>query len=600
MNPRTRDLLVVLAYLVAGATLVALYIHYGDRHADGYDLRLGSWSAPTPDYVVWTAFWMLLGAPAALLLALGFARLGASLLSRLRPPSDSVWMVGVATLAVAIPLGLRELVLGGAPLTDDEGAYEFMARLLASGRLYTDSPPLKEHFDIHFMVNNGKYYSQYFLGWPALMVPGVLVGIPKHIGALYSGALVVGLFLTVRRVVGVAWARLATVVYLTSVLFMMGAASQLSHIPCAAVSVWFMLAVLRSRDESAPGGIHAAVAVLFVIAFFMRPMTAVGVDAPFLVYWAVGTARLSRRSRWWAWGSLSVVALVGAAAFLAVNYVQNGSPLRVAYQAYLDYSRQNHYAFSPYDAEHDPDLPSLHSTLGPMLATFAGTLYRANSGLFGWPSCLLPVVLAWGAPRTRIWWWGLGWYALTSVPAMGVGIDTFGPIKATEEALVILVLAMAGLAQLKDFLVRIAGLPRWASPELPMALGVALVVLNLVGYVPPRLAAVARVASAVTLSERMLAAKGVRRALVFVRERVPQCASVPTRHFVLQRPYNTPGFVDPILWVNRLDPRRDAALRVRYSDRPAYVIEWNHCTPSLVPFEQASLREVSAPSALSP
>ncbi len=591
MDRRSRDLLASLALLLAGAALVALFIHVGDTYMGGFALQLGSLGPPTADYVMFTAYWMLLGGPAVVLLALGWSRFTAApllarFLAAFKPPRDSVWIFAVTTLAVVIPLGLRELLLGTAPLTDDEGAYEFMARLLASGRLYADSPPLKEHFDIHFMVNDGKYYSHYFLGWPALMVPGIWLGIPKHVGALYSGVLVAGLFLVVRRVAGAAWARLATVVYLTSVLFMVGAATQLSHVPCAALLIWFSLAVLRSRDADSPRWIHAAVAVLYVIAFWVRPMTAFGIGVPFLVHWFSGTLRLSRQQRWLGWTSFFIVAAVGAAVFLAVNHAQNGSPFSVAYQAYLSYTRRNGYAFSPFSAAYDTSVSAFEFDVGPMLAGFAGTLYRVNSGAFGWPSCLLPVFLAWNAPRTRLWWRCLGWYTLTQLPVEGSGVDTFGPIKTTEIIVVLLILAMAGLSHAQDSLGRIEGLPSWLNPRLPMALGVGLVFVNLVGYAPPRIAAVARVAKAVTAAERTLEANGVSRALVFTgTRRTPLCASWPPRHFVLQRPYNSPGFADPVLWVNHLDPARDAALRARYPDRPAYYLTWDKCLPVFTPFE---------------
>ncbi len=604
MDRQTRHLITSFVLLLAGAAVAALFLHASDTIVDAYALSLGAVGAPTRDYVVFTAFWMVLGGPATLLLALSFARFaGAPQLSRLAaalvPPRDSVWMAGAATLAVAIPLGLREVLLRGAPLTDDEGAYEFMARLLMHGRLYADSPPLKEHFDIHFMINDGKYYSHYFVGWPALMAPGVWLGIPKQVGAVYSGVLVVGLFLVVRRVAGAEWARLATIVYLSSTLFMVGAATQLSHIPCAAVLIWLTLAVLRSRDEAAPPWMDVAIAVLFVVAFFTRPMTAIGIGAPFLVHWGVGTVRLPSRRRRWAWLSFAFVAALGVAAFLAVNQVQNGSPFRVAYQAYLAYTKQNAFAFSPFKASDDRPVSAFQFAVGPMLAGFAGSIYRVNCGAFGWPSCLVPVSLAWRAPRTRIWWWCLGWYTLTSLPVEGTGVDTFGPIKATEISVILLVLAMAGMAQVQHWLARVEGwarastdrIPCWWTPRVAPALAIALVFTNLIGYVPPRVAAIARVAKAVTLAEATLEQHGIERALVFTgKRRVPMCASSPTRHFVLQRPYNSPDFADSVLWVNRLDPARDAALRVRYADRPAFYLTWDECRPVFTPFETMHAR----------
>ena len=46
-----------------------------------------------------------------------------------------------------------------------------MAETLALGKLKIQSPPGPGFFDRTFMINDGFLYAQYFLGWPALMMP---------------------------------------------------------------------------------------------------------------------------------------------------------------------------------------------------------------------------------------------------------------------------------------------------------------------------------------------------------------------------------------------------------------------------------------------
>ena len=48
--------------------------------------------------------------------------------------------VALALLVLALAVGIRFGVLQNMPITDDEHVYQFQAKLLASGRLYADSP----------------------------------------------------------------------------------------------------------------------------------------------------------------------------------------------------------------------------------------------------------------------------------------------------------------------------------------------------------------------------------------------------------------------------------------------------------------------------
>ena len=73
----------------------------------------------------------------------------------------------------------RVVVYQGLPILDDESAYQFAARLLAEGRVVGESPPDKLFWDRWFMVNDGSWYAQYFLGWPALLAPFEALGLPQ-------------------------------------------------------------------------------------------------------------------------------------------------------------------------------------------------------------------------------------------------------------------------------------------------------------------------------------------------------------------------------------------------------------------------------------
>lgn len=115
--------------------------------------------------------------------------------------SDRAWVIGPSLAAFGLSAFVSWRVLRGMDLTIDESAYRFMADLLSHGRLYGHSPPDKLFYDRRFMINDGKVFSPYFLGWPALLA-------------------------------GSTWARLAGVLFVTSPFAVFMAATQLSHPAC--------------------------------------------------------------------------------------------------------------------------------------------------------------------------------------------------------------------------------------------------------------------------------------------------------------------------------------------------------------------------------
>jgi hypothetical protein len=230
-------------FLGAIASLAAFYA-FGAEFLDGFVLDFGSITYPSVRYAFFLLFWMFLGSSCVVFLTLGIARTVSA--GRMRgltrwtgASRDARWLTLGALAGLAIPVFIRRFVLEGAPMADDESGYRFMAECLASGRLMAPSPPMKLFFDNVFMINDGHLYAEYFLGWPALMLPGLLLGIPGYMNAIYSALTVPGLFFVIRRVAGSGWAKLGIVLYLVAPLLMVGAATGLSHTTCIFALVWW-------------------------------------------------------------------------------------------------------------------------------------------------------------------------------------------------------------------------------------------------------------------------------------------------------------------------------------------------------------------------
>lgn len=584
--------------LPAAGAAAALYAFdaVGETFIRGWLLDLGSMVLPAPGEMMFFLFWAVFGSLAAGLLAVALGRAYLSL-DRVQalvdgtpsPARDLRFLVVASVLGFLVPALVRLLVLRGAPLSDDESAYRFMAELLASGRLRAPSPPLKLFYDRPFMVNDGHLYAQYFVGWPALMAPGIWLGIGGYMNAVYSALTVPALFLTVRRLVGAGWARVIVAIYLSAPMLMIGAATEMSHTSCLFALAWMGWFLLRSRDENAPTWSHAGVAVAFGIAFFIRPSSALGAGLPVLAAWLWGLRGIPPARRVRARLAFAAPALVLAALFLAVNHVQTGSAFKPAYVREAEYALENQLRFSHWAARSDyvETTPVVHfdfqRSWTDHLAYTSLALLRLNFALFGWPSSLLFILLAPWRRLGGVLAASFVCFLLVHLAVLNPGLDTFGPHHYFELAWPVLLLSGLGLARAAE------GLGRLSSRAAPYAaaLALALTCVSVLRYTPVRLGAVAMIATYVNVARDAAEAAGIHGAVVFAPFPVRPIGCSRTRHFVFWRPNNDPDLKSDVLWVNHVSVEENKKLMETLPGRRGYVLQWDaSCKPLLLPLEQ--------------
>lgn len=576
---------------------LALHTASGRVFLDGFVLDLGSVMLPAARQAVFMLHWAVFGGVAAAALAVGLARWAAPRSDRLaslwRAGDDGRWILYGSLVGLAIPLAVRTLVLRGAPIADDESSYRFMAELLASGRLYAESPPMKLFFDRTQMINDGKLYAQYFIGWPALMVPGVWLGATGVVASFYSALTVAPLFLVLRRLAGSVWARLGVVLFLAAPMVQIAAATELSHTACLFALAWLTWCGLVAIDRPAEGGgapwwVHAGAATAFSVAFFVRPLSALGIGLPLLAAWAWGVWRSAPRRRVAAMVAFAVPATALAGAFLAVNAAQNGSPTLTAYERSLSYARENGFRFSAWRQDPGDITPNLQrpspARAGAVVAT---GLLRLNHDLFGWPFSWAFVFFAGMGRRRAALAAGLALFLVLQGLSRDAGIDTFGPVHFFEAAWPILLLTVLGLRGLTRGAA--AGVAAATDRRLiAPAAAAALIAVSLVGFLPVRLGALERVADTANLPLATAAGRVEGRAVIFTPTPwVPSCARRPTRSFVFFRPNNDPELENRLLWVNDLGPLENRRLMAEFPDRTGYVLSWGEgCRVTLTPLAE--------------
>ncbi len=576
-----RSLLAAVGWLgVAVWVTAALFLV--QQHANGgFPLEFGSGKLPHPGLRGSIGLWVL-GAPlaaGALARALWLAIPPGGVERFWARGSDRVVMAGLSGIAFALALAVHVLVVRWVPLIEDESIYRYGADLLASGRLYAEGMPeeLRPAFANNFLVNNDRRYPQYFIGWPLMLAPFRAVGLAGLANPVYFGLSVPPVFLLARRWFGSGWARLTALLFATSPLAVLSGATGLSHTVTMGLLLWTMALAVRdsSRGPRLDAGLDALMAVLFCLAFFVRPTTAVGLAGPFLVLWTV--RRVMQRD-WVRIGAFAVPAGLMAAAFLGVNQLQNGSITRVSYQAYIQHAHETGSAFSTVKAK--PTVANFRFDGWRLLGLPLEGLYRLAYAALGWPVWL--VVAPFGLRRA-----GMGLMTASLVGMFAVhafldvtGVDVFGPVHVMEAMVPLLFLAVAGLSTLARL-----ERPVWAG-RASLCFVAALFAVSSALYVPARLQNISRMALSQLQTYDLTA--GMQDVVVFVPDRgfVRPCLErrIRVRHNF--RPENHPDLTDPVLWLNDTTPRRNRLVMQRlFPEREAFVLHWDRktCTPSLRP-----------------
>lgn len=347
-----------------------------------------------------------------------------------------------AALAALAAFAGSHLVLERTPLTDDEHAYLFQARIFSLGRLTWESPPCRELFDNTFLVNDGRWYSQYPAGHPLLLVPGVWLGDPWIVPAACAGFSVFFMAAAARRLHGrsaAAW----TALLAAGSPFLLGISSTLlSHATCLALLAAFLWAGLLATRPGSYWGWGLAAALLFGLAVLDRPFSAVAVGAPLTGLLLV---------RWWRSGrrrSLAAAYGAGGLAMLALqlwlDWRMNGHPLYTGYVAYWlpreGWRSPFGFGTFPWGIVHTPAIA---------LGNLWHGLVRLNAWLLGWPVSLVAVAAgaAWlGRRRGTPWLLAAGLFSPAAYTFyFWPGIADVGPVLLGETMAALLPLAGAGI-----------------------------------------------------------------------------------------------------------------------------------------------------------
>jgi hypothetical protein len=296
----------------------------------------------------------------------------------------------------------------------DAVSYTFQAGLFASGQLALSLPPVTNAFLGPFeVVWNGRIFSQYPPGAPAIYALGKLANVEWLVGPLACVVLVGATAWAARALYGTPTGVTVLVLGVISPFVLFQSGSYLSHPIAGGLMAAALAAFVAAEQEQPEDGMrcYAMTGALLGAGFMAREVAGVLFAVPLGL-------RLLAQKRWTALAHVVAFGLPFLLAYLLYNQRQTGNPLLLP-RALFDAS--DHFGFGNGVGFHT------RHTLAAGLANTDELLTLLQFDLFGWPPLFafgllgLPFLLgAAGLGRAGVWdWMALGGFGAFVIAYIG-------------------------------------------------------------------------------------------------------------------------------------------------------------------------------------
>jgi hypothetical protein len=464
----------------------------------------------------------------------------------------------VSTAGVSAIL-IGTLIFQDFPHTGDEWSYFLQAQIFSRGHLQVDSPRHPRFFDVWAMVNNGKFYAWAPPGWPFLLMPGIVLGVPWLVNPVAGALTLLVVYRLGRRVYNRVVSLLALVFMLFSPFFLLHSASYFAHSSGLLFITLFVLFYAKGIDSQASRDFFLA-GLSGAMSFLIRPFDQLAVFSPLGVYLLVLVWRREVAVRQVMWFGMSHA--LGVLLMLAYNYLQTGNPLTIGYHVGYDGA-----LFDPYlgGRQFIPEyfLHLLVWTLPfvPLLALlyniWLGPMQKRSFTEQRWDALLLLIFLS-----------NVFWYAFVPFHYW-VG---YGPRYYYGSFFAVALLGARGMVALLDRLS-----PRWTSRERHglAAMAVVTCLTFSVGWsFPVKLVEAHANIEARRALYRTVEQEKIQNAVIFIR-----AVSEDALPWNLTR--NTPDFQGSVLYVHDLQDLNQLLFQ-QYPGRRFFVYDYDEKQPPIL------------------
>jgi hypothetical protein len=234
----------------------------------------------------------------------------------------------VLTAAVSAIL-IGHFVFQDFPYSGDEWSYFLQAEIFSRGRLHVDSPPHPRFFDVWAMVNNGKFYAWAPPGWPLLLLPGILLGVPWLVNPVLSALTLLVVYRIGVLVYDKPTSVLALCFMLFSPFFVLHSASYFAHPSSLLFIALFVFFYAKGIERAASRDFFLA-GICGSMSFLIRPFDQMAIFSPLGAYLLLLALKRRVTVRQLLWFGMSHA--LGVLLLLAYNYLQTGDPLILGYR----------------------------------------------------------------------------------------------------------------------------------------------------------------------------------------------------------------------------------------------------------------------------
>jgi hypothetical protein len=192
-------------------------------------------------------------------------------------------LIGVTLVIFVIGAALTTTGMRIGKGIGDEEVYRFQARVLATGHIGAEAPPIdkalipdpnRTFLFYHMFIRDDRWYGKYYPGWPTLL----MIATQLRAGAIRNPVLALLLIALTYKIVGEMFSpsvgKLSAVFLAVCPFFLYNSSGYLSHPACAvalAAALLFAIRAWRSGGLGWYAGLFAGLA----IALLIRPYTAV-------------------------------------------------------------------------------------------------------------------------------------------------------------------------------------------------------------------------------------------------------------------------------------------------------------------------------------
>lgn len=256
-----------------------------------------------------------------------------------------VLVCGLVLFAFGMAALVNRSVFERLPHLEDEYAYIFQARVFARGDIVMEIPETRRAFWQPFVIDypdNNSRFGKYSPGWPALLAVGEWLGQLWFINAAFAALTVAVVYRLGREVFNADTGTIAAALTAFSPMALLLNASYMGHTSALFFFTLFMYAYWRmDRTGSVRWGLLAGLALGVLIV--NRPLSALGVALPFILWSGLKTIRAALASHLWTtikpYLALAAVALVIAGFLPLYNYAATGDAGKNLYTLVWSYDR---------------------------------------------------------------------------------------------------------------------------------------------------------------------------------------------------------------------------------------------------------------------